>query len=134
MRQAHKSRRLQYGVFSLIVFNVLVNCLNFELLPAPNSFAQAVFDYIDIIFTILFTMELSLNMYVSGLRVFAAFLFNILDLAIVTLSWASSLGAGRSNVWVLRLFRVGRIVRLARSVRMSMLMIRFLIHSSEELQ
>ena len=115
LRKVHKSRRLQYSVFTLILLNFLVNCLNFELLPEPDSAAQAVFDNVDLFFTIIFTAELFLNMYVSGLRKFVFVPFNIIDLIIIILSWVALLGQSMSNVSVLRLFRVGRIVRLARS-------------------
>lgn len=115
LRKVHKSRRLQYSVFTLILLNFLVNCLNFELLPEPDSAAQAVFDNVDLFFTIIFTAELFLNMYVSGLRKFVFVPFNIIDLIIIILSWVAVLGQSMSNVSVLRLFRVGRIVRLARS-------------------
>jgi len=50
-RRVHKSPRTQFGIFALIGLNFVINCLNFELLPEPDTPAQRVFDYIDMVFT-----------------------------------------------------------------------------------
>jgi voltage-gated sodium channel len=114
MRSISKSRRLQYAIFTLIVVNFFVNCLNFELLPEPDSHQQDIFDKIDTTFTALFTVEIFIHMYVEGLRGYLTSVFNILDTIVILVSWAATFITALQDVSVLRLFRVARIVRLAR--------------------
>jgi voltage-gated sodium channel len=115
LRKFYKSPKLQYSLFAFVSLNFLINCLNFELLPEPDSMQQSVFDWIDLAFTVVFSAELALNFYVSGLRRnhFSSG-FNLLDLIIIALSWMSYLIPSMQNVSVLRLFRVARVVRVAR--------------------
>jgi len=116
-RKLAHSPRLQFSVFGLIVVNFLVNCLNFELLPEPGSLDQAIFDWIDFVFTVLFTFDLVLNLWVTGLLAFLKSIFNLIDLMVVLLSWAAFLSPDLNNLSVLRLFRVARIIRLARRLK-----------------
>ena len=78
MRSISKSRRLQYAIFTLIVVNFFVNCLNFELLPEPDSYQQDIFDKTGTTFTALFTVEIFIHVYVEGLRGYLTSVFNIL--------------------------------------------------------
>jgi len=82
-----------------------------------GSVDQAIFDYIDLFFTLLFTLDLVLNLYVTGLAAFLKSVFNLIDLVVVLLSWAAFLSPSLANMSVLRLFRVARIIRLARRLK-----------------
>ena len=116
LRRFYKSPKMHYAVFTMIVINFFINCLNFELLPEPESLAQSIFDWIDLSFNCIFSAELMLTMYVCGPIIFMCSGFNLLDLSVVAISWVALLLPSVKNVSVLRLFRVSRIVRISACV------------------
>eukprot|EP00746_Dinoflagellata_sp_MGD_P117281 gnl/MRDRNA2_/MRDRNA2_53118_c0_seq1.p1 gnl/MRDRNA2_/MRDRNA2_53118_c0~~gnl/MRDRNA2_/MRDRNA2_53118_c0_seq1.p1 ORF type:complete len:732 (-),score=173.37 gnl/MRDRNA2_/MRDRNA2_53118_c0_seq1:130-2325(-) len=99
-----------------IVLNFFVSAVNAQMLPAEDDPASNVFFAFEVIFNVLFGVELIVNMYANG-RSFWKDNWNIFDFFIVLISWASMLGLLQGGISVLRLFRAFRVFRLFKRVK-----------------
>ncbi|KAG8466217.1 hypothetical protein KFE25_001973 [Diacronema lutheri] len=117
LRAAYASTPAQLGLAVLIAANFVVSAVEAQLrwsTAAPSS--EAAFLGIEIFFTVVFTAELLVNMAAHWLRPFWTSGWNVFDLAIIAVAWASLAADDVPGVSVLRLFRAFRVFRLFKRV------------------
>lgn len=99
-----------------IVLNFIVSAAKAQMVPDEDDPATDVFFAFEVIFNVLFGVELIVNMYANG-RKFWKDNWNIFDFFIVAISWASMLKLLKGGISVLRLFRAFRVFRLFKRVK-----------------
>eukprot|EP00960_Hanusia_phi_P019205 566571-Hanusia_phi.AAC.2 len=111
---------VQISVASLIFVSFALDLAQAEILPEDGSEAQANFFRMDIFFTIMFTIELMVNLFAKSQDMFAEFLsdgWNLLDVIIVISSLLTVLASNVPSVKVFRLIRVFRVARVFRRLK-----------------
>lgn len=109
----------EYWVQVFILFLIVSNSIfmgvgTFDFVTEDNE-TQRLFEIIDKVFLITFTVELGLQIIYHGIKIFLdGWLF--FDFAVVMLSWASDFMDG-TNLQVMRAFRVFRALRLITRVK-----------------
>eukprot|EP00960_Hanusia_phi_P060509 764528-Hanusia_phi.AAC.2 len=104
---------LQYFVAGFIFLNFLTNVLQSEITPTTdNTSTAALFDNLDLCFTIIFTVELSVNIAANWFRPFFQSGWNFFDLTVVGISLISLFLSEVPGLSHLRLMRAFRVVRL----------------------
>ena len=116
MRDAYEHDYAQMAVALLIFSSFLFNVLEVQLDPAQeDAELTQVFNDADVAFTILFTVELAINMAVHWFRDFWKLSWNVFDFVIVGVSlvslFASNMGSATA-IRSLRLFRAFRVLRI----------------------
>ena len=96
----------------LVLANFVVNICQFELLPEEGTQLSKAFYVMEEVFTILFAIELSMNMIANWWAPFWSDPWNILDFVVVVVSAIAMGLESMPGVNVLRLMRVFRVVRL----------------------
>eukprot|EP00746_Dinoflagellata_sp_MGD_P139225 gnl/MRDRNA2_/MRDRNA2_72717_c0_seq1.p1 gnl/MRDRNA2_/MRDRNA2_72717_c0~~gnl/MRDRNA2_/MRDRNA2_72717_c0_seq1.p1 ORF type:complete len:2181 (-),score=416.18 gnl/MRDRNA2_/MRDRNA2_72717_c0_seq1:20-5749(-) len=110
------SDRFSFSICGLIILNTVV--LACEQYPPPPTDVQQVFEKLNIIFTLVFTIELVIKLLAYTPRSFVADKSNVFDAIVVVLSLvelALSSGSALSGARVWRLFRIMRVFKIARS-------------------
>jgi hypothetical protein len=108
---------LSQGLVALLIgASFITNVLEVQLNPAEKDpELTRIFTDIDIIFTILFVLELSLNLFVNWLRPFFQESWNVFDFVVVSVSvislFTSSIGSATA-MRSIRLMRAFRVLRL----------------------
>ena len=81
----------QYAIAALIVGAFLSSIVSAELLPSlpPEEFASTsrLLEQIEMAITVLFTLELAMNVFANFLLPFISSAWNIFDLLVVVLCW-----------------------------------------------
>ena len=116
MRDTYEHDYAQMAVALLIFSSFLFNVLEVQLDPAQeDAELTQVFNDADLAFTILFTVELAINMAVHWFRDFWKLSWNVFDFVIVGVSlvslFAKNMGSATA-IRSLRLFRAFRVLRI----------------------
>ena len=111
-KAVYDSHAMQCLSALLVLGNFVANVVQFEVLPEEGSEAAQTFAAIEMVFTIVFAMELSINMLANWFRAFWSDAWNLVDFAVVLISIASMFLDELPGVSMLRLIRVFRVVRL----------------------
>ncbi|EKX54651.1 hypothetical protein GUITHDRAFT_100126 [Guillardia theta CCMP2712] len=102
---------------SLIFASFAIDLSQAELLPPDGTYRANQFDTADTVFTVLFTLELCINLFARSKHWFKAFFadgWNILDVVIVCVSLMTQFSSGIPSMKPLRLIRVFRIAKIFR--------------------
>jgi hypothetical protein len=95
--------------------------------------AAHAFNIVDIVFNIVYTIEIALNMYGHWWRPFLTSAWNLFDIFIISVSWIAELVNLRSSnnvdMNVLRLLRVFRVVRVFNKLRQLQLIMQAMLVS-----
>ena len=114
----------QMLTFSLIVMGFVIDMAEAQILPAEGSPEEAIFFILDAAITTAFTVELLFNLFAhshDNFRPFTSQASNWFDTGIVLLSIVNvvltslDIEMGGGNAKLLRLLRIGRVVRLFKS-------------------
>mmetsp|Transcript_77814 Transcript_77814/g.172388 ORF Transcript_77814/g.172388 Transcript_77814/m.172388 type:complete len:751 (+) Transcript_77814:101-2353(+) len=113
-RALHKwytSDPVEWGVAAVIFVNFLISTWDAQKITQ----SAVLFDFFEILFNAIFTLELIVNFYANYFVPFWRSAWNIFDVFVVTISWLSLLG-NTSGLNVLRLFRAFRVFRLLKRI------------------
>jgi len=117
LRKMVNSAPFQCLVALLIVVNFVLSVVDTELRPTPISQLGRVFEDLEIVFTILFTIEVILNFTANFFWDWFRDTWNIFDAAIVVISIAADATSEMPSVTILRLARVFRVIRLFKRLK-----------------
>lgn len=117
LRTLYHQNNVQIGIAGLIFLNFFFAAIQKWILPEAGSTADQVFEVFEWIFTIMFAVELVLNMYGNWWLPFFADAWNWFDLIVVSISIVSLVFPGIPGVSVLRLFRALRVFRLFKRIK-----------------
>lgn len=116
LRKMLATDRFQFAICGLIVLNTVI--LACEQYPPPPVWVQEIFEKLNIIFTLIFTVELIVKLLAYTPKTFVADKSNVFDAIVVVLSLVEltlSSGSALSGARVWRLFRIMRVFKIARS-------------------
>jgi len=109
-------RVTQIAVAVFIILNFLLSAVKAQRQP-QSKHELYVFEVLEIIFALIFALELAVNMYGSWCRPFFESGWNWFDLIIVLISlFTLGLGSGIPGINTLRLFRAFRVIRLFKRI------------------
>ncbi|EKX39507.1 hypothetical protein GUITHDRAFT_114473 [Guillardia theta CCMP2712] len=108
----YDSNPVQSVVAFLITINFLANAAQSELLPKEGSSMANFFAVLDDLFTILFTIELGLNLISHWFWPFISDGWSVFDFVIVSISLIAMIVGNLPGVKSLRLMRAFRVLRL----------------------
>jgi len=109
-------RVTQIAVAVFIILNFLLSAVKAQRQPQTRH-ELYVFEVLEIIFALIFALELAVNMYGSWCRPFFESGWNWFDLIIVFISlFTLGLGSGIPGINTLRLFRAFRVIRLFKRI------------------
>ena len=116
-----RSKYIKLGVTAtILVFNFILDVSQSELQPPLDSTANIVFLRLDAFFTIAFSLDLIINILASPPLAFIRVGWNLLDLAVVSISLAelavNSQGSSLNTIRTIRILRTFRAVRLLSSI------------------
>jgi len=97
--------------------------VEYQLLPDPGSALALNIHKLEILYTIIFAVELMINLAGNWWRPFASVLWNWMDAFVVIISVAGLIKEGLPAIGVLRLFRVLKMIRLFRGLTQLRIMI-----------
>eukprot|EP00960_Hanusia_phi_P058911 764013-Hanusia_phi.AAC.1 len=118
--KSYESIQSQTLFAAVLIASFVVDVWEAQTLPADGTSEAEMFDRLDVVFTTIFTVELVINLFSRSANFFKAFFtdgWNILDLAIVTVSLTVLFAPGMPMLKPLRLVRVFRVARLFRKLR-----------------
>uniref|UniRef100_A0A6U4UL80 EF-hand domain-containing protein n=1 Tax=Hemiselmis andersenii TaxID=464988 RepID=A0A6U4UL80_HEMAN len=101
----------------LIVGNFIINVIQAELKYEPGSYWDTLLAQIEIVLTVVFIVELGLNLFANWFSRFVNDGWSVFDFIVVSLSVISLIMDDASDVNVLRLLRPLRVVRLLGRLR-----------------
>eukprot|EP00960_Hanusia_phi_P068162 766775-Hanusia_phi.AAC.1 len=108
----YDSNSVQSLVAVLITLNFLANATQSELLPPDGSSLSSFFAVLDDVFTIMFTIELGLNLISHWFWPFVSDGWSVFDFVIVSISLVAMIVGNLPGVKSLRLMRAFRVLRL----------------------
>jgi hypothetical protein len=114
-RSTYEHSIVQIGSAVLVGINFVIMALQYELMPSKDSQEPEVrraFDAIEYAFTVLFFLELCLNMLAYWFKAFWSDFGNIMDFVVVIISILSIFLEELPGVSLLRLIRIFRVVRV----------------------
>mmetsp|Transcript_21259 Transcript_21259/g.48808 ORF Transcript_21259/g.48808 Transcript_21259/m.48808 type:complete len:579 (-) Transcript_21259:171-1907(-) len=112
VRNIYTSTPCQVLVAILIFGNFAANATQFQLVPKEGSSEETLFFIIDLIFSVLFTLELAVNLFAHWLTPFISDGWNVFDFIVVLVSDIAYAVPELPGVNVLRLVRAFRVLRL----------------------
>ncbi len=115
VRWHYVADRTQIVVASLIIANFVVNICEAQIHETPET--RRAFDAIDLLFTVLFTCELAINLFATLVVEFLYDAWNWFDLVVVSVSLVSLGFENLPGADVLRLLRCFRVFRLFKRIR-----------------
>lgn len=119
VKEMYESFHCQILVASIIILNFGISMIEFELLPTEGSDVQKVFATFEVIFNVIFGLELLMNHYGNWFKQFwlgPNCLWNIFDFVVVGTAWLAVFLDGVPGVATLRLFRAFRVFRLFKKI------------------
>ena len=123
-REMYESFPFQMTVFALIVLGFFIDIAEAQILPEAGSGHERTFFILDASITAAFIFELMINLFAhsnDGFKPFTKRASNWFDTAIVIVSIVNVILAGMDieffNAKLLRLLRIGRVVRLFSSLK-----------------
>lgn len=101
-------------IMTIIVLNTII--LAFDRYPVPPSNQQNVFNYFNIAFTIIFSLEVAIKLFAFSVRGFLRDRFNIFDALVVLVSIIelTVIDGGSSSLSALRAVRLFRVFKIFR--------------------
>ena len=115
VRSKYVGDHCQVFVASLIMGNFLCNIFEAQFVSSPDSNAH-IFDVIDVAFTVVFTIELCVNMFSTLVKEFVMDYWNWFDVVVVLVSLISLVAGNLPGADVLRLMRCFRVFRLFKRI------------------
>lgn len=112
-RRWYNSNLIQFAIAFVIFLNFILNAVEAQYVVVPDDMVT-VFTIFEDIFTVIFTVELSLNMYAHWCWKFWSSGWNIFDFLVVTVSLLARTLAGIPGITQLRLVRAFRVFRLVK--------------------
>jgi voltage-gated sodium channel len=112
--QLYQSNAFQYTVALVILMAFALDICKSQMLPTRGSYSESVFLALDATITAFFTVELLINIFAHSNNRFRPFytrFWNWFDVFIVVIS-LTSMGTELPNAKLLRLLRLGRVIRL----------------------
>ena len=105
-----------------IILNTLV--LSLDRYPEASKLEKAILDVCNLVFNIVFSIEVSVKMIGLGLKRYVKNLENMFDFFVVAMSWVEmAMGAeGGSSLGALRAIRLFRVFKLFKSGDLRILM------------
>ena len=120
---------MQYLAGIMIFASYFTSILDSQLQPEKGSVVESNLFIMEILFTVIFTLELLLNMFGSWFWRFFTDTWNLIDLFVVATSIVAVLVEEMPAVNFLRLIRVCRMVKLVRKLTTLRILINALISS-----
>ena len=105
LRTVHESYGFNFVIFTLILINYLLNALDFEFQPEQQSQMREDLDTLDQLFTWVLGLEVLLNLIVNWFWPFWKDLWNVFDVAIISVSFYGLTRSDQGSVSWLRIFR-----------------------------
>ena len=115
-RQFYHSDPAQYAIGLVIMASYAASIAAAQMLPAPDSSEAAVLRSLEVTFTVIFAVELGVNVCSSILWDFVNDGWNVFDTIVVIISLIGLVLPALPAVNVLRLIRVFKMVRLFRKL------------------
>jgi voltage-gated sodium channel len=103
---------VQYSVALVIFATYIIAMLDSQMQPEEGSHAANTFRILEIVFTIVFGIELAINMFAHWWTPFWESRWNIFDFLVVGCSVLSLIIPALPGISVLRLLRVFKMIRL----------------------
>ena len=138
-KDLYDSTPFQVCVVILIMISYVVAVAEKQMVPemimsrsvvsAEDEALRETFQDIDLALTVLFSIELSLNLFAHGVVDFFSSRFNWFDTVVVAISIFSRIDDSLPGINVVRLFRFLRIVRLVRAYRELRVLLNALVSS-----
>ena len=128
-RRFYESDKMQYLAGIMIFASYFTSILDSQLQPEKGSVVESNLFIMEILFTVIFTLELLLNMFGSWFWRFFTDTWNLIDLFVVATSIVAVLVEEMPAVNFLRLIRVCRMVKLVRKLTTLRILINALISS-----
>ncbi|EKX41946.1 hypothetical protein GUITHDRAFT_112082 [Guillardia theta CCMP2712] len=122
LNRIYLSEACQGLLGAMLVVNFLFNAVDAELRSPPGTTERAMFDWVDDCFTMIYTCELIVNMFIHWFYPFFSSGWNIFDFIVILSSITTSVllrfdTKSNFNISVLRLLRVFKIVRVFNKLR-----------------
>ena len=105
LRTVHESYGFNIVIFTLILLNYLLNALDFEFQPEQQSQMREDLDLLDQLFTYILGFEVLLNFIVNWFWPFWKDLWNVFDVAVISVSFYGLTRSDQGSVSWLRIFR-----------------------------
>lgn len=112
VRNAYSTSLSQIIVAVLIFTNFVISAVHAQVLPPPDSPASNIFFIFEVLFAVIFTLELLLNFYGHFAMRFLRSPWNWFDSIVVIVSLLSLMLKDLPGISALRLFRAFRVFRL----------------------
>jgi len=106
---------IQMGSAAMVGINFVIMALQYELMPSKDTQdpdVKRAFDAIEYAFTVVFSLELCLNMLAYWCKEFWGDMGNVMDFGVVLISILSIFLEDLPGVSLLRLIRIFRVVRV----------------------
>ena len=123
LQTAYPSKPIEYFFGAIIMATYVSTMVQYELLPEPGSALDNNIHQFEVCFTVIFALELMINIAGNWWRPFASVLWNWMDAFVVLISIAGLIKEDLPAISVLSLFRVLKMVRLFRSLTQLRIMI-----------
>ena len=108
----YESKQVQYSVALVIFATYIIAMLDSQMQPEEGSHAANTFRILEIVFTIVFGIELAINMFAHWWTPFWESRWNVFDFLVVGCSVLSLIIPALPGISVLRLLRVFKMIRL----------------------
>ena len=112
VRRVYQNRFFQYGVACMIVCNFFTEAFHVQYAPTMSEKRKRQYAAADTLFTLIFLVEILINMAANLVQRFVKDKWSLFDLAIVLVSLVSLGPNDMPFVKAMRLFRVMRVLRL----------------------
>ena len=112
VRRVYQNRFFQYGVACMIVCNFFTEAFHVQYAPTMSEKRKRQYEAADTLFTLIFLVEILINMAANLVQRFVKDKWSLFDLAIVLVSLVSLGPNDMPFVKAMRLFRVMRVLRL----------------------
>lgn len=111
----------------VLLINFACNIAQSQVDAEQGSREARAFDIVDVVFNIVYTIEIALNLYGHWWRPFFMSKWSLFDLSIISVSWLAEIMNMRSSnnldMNILRLLRIFRVVRVFNKLRQLQLII-----------
>ena len=118
VRHCYESATFQIFIAALIFFNFVMQCVQMQMLPADGSDWEDFFEVIENICTVIYLVELLINIFATWFTDFVSSGWNWFDVLVIggsvynSFFLAGGSGQGARSLYVLRLLRACRVARL----------------------
>lgn len=115
MRKTEKHKYFKNGILVFIIVSSIALAFENPLVD-PESAEAKILKVLDIIMTIIFTIEVMIKVIANGLlfngeKSYLRKFWNILDFVIVAIAWTSLTAGSDTDLGTLKILRMGRLFR-----------------------